>query len=102
MKNVNQKRRYSNIKSFNDTCATALHEATDKFLGDEGAVIRTGGEIDLIKDDPQERIRMEIARYNRNLEKLSNRYKKTEGFIETQERLNKISLTSLDESKENG
>jgi hypothetical protein len=102
MKNVNQWRKYSNIKKFNDCCATALHEATDKFLGDEGAVIRCGGELDLIKEDPKERVQMEIARYNRNLEKLSNKYKKTEGFTETQERLNKISLTSPEESKPNG
>jgi hypothetical protein len=49
MKNVNQRRKYSNIKKFNDCCGTALHEATDKFLGDEGAVIRCGGEIDLVR-----------------------------------------------------
>jgi hypothetical protein len=51
VKNVNQRRKYSDIKPFNDCCATALHEATDKFLGDEGAVIRTGGELDLIREN---------------------------------------------------
>lgn len=63
MKNVNQKRIYSNFKYFNDCCATALHEATDKFLGDEGAVIRCGGEIDLIVCNPQTK----IAKKNRNI-----------------------------------
>jgi hypothetical protein len=53
---LNKRRKYSNIKKFNDCCGTALHEATDKFLGDEGAVIRTGGEIDFIKSDPKEKI----------------------------------------------
>jgi len=56
MRNVNQQRKYSNIKKFNDCCAIALHEATDKFLGDEGAVIRCGGELDFIKNDPTEKI----------------------------------------------
>jgi hypothetical protein len=63
MKNVNQRRNYSNFKYFNDTCATALHESTDKFLGDEGAVIRTGGEVDFVKCNPQEK----IAKKNRNI-----------------------------------
>jgi len=53
MKNVNQRRKYSNIKPFNDVCSTALHEATDKFLGDEGTVIRTGGELDLIRENKE-------------------------------------------------
>jgi hypothetical protein len=48
---LNKKRKYSNIKKFNECCGTALHEATDKFLGDEGAVIRTGGEIDLVREN---------------------------------------------------
>jgi hypothetical protein len=60
---LNKRRKYSNFKYFNDTCATALHEITDKFLGDEGAVIRTGGEIDFVKCNPQEK----IAKKNRNI-----------------------------------
>ena len=48
MKNVNHKRIYSNFQQFNDCCYTALHETVDKFCGDEGAVIRTGGEIDFV------------------------------------------------------
>jgi hypothetical protein len=63
MRNVNQKRRYSNIKMFNDCCGTALHEPTDKFVGDEGAVIRCGGEIDFIVANPTTK----IAKKNRNI-----------------------------------
>ncbi len=73
MKNVNQRRKYSNIKPFNDCCSTALHEATDKFLGEEGAVIRTGGEIDFIKMDNDERRTRIIDRNRRKLEKYAKR-----------------------------
>jgi hypothetical protein len=73
MKNVNQRRKYSNIKKFNDCCGTALHEATDKFLGDEGAVIRCGGEIDFIKMDRDEIRTRVIDRNRRKLDKLAKR-----------------------------
>ena len=63
MKNVNQKRIYSNLKPFNDCCYTAVHEALDKFMGDEGAVIRTGGEIDFVVANPQTK----IEKKNRNI-----------------------------------
>jgi hypothetical protein len=73
MKNVNQRRKYSNIKKFNDTCATALHESTDKFLGDEGAVIRTGGELDFIKMDRKELANKQIDRNRMKLERYAKR-----------------------------
>lgn len=102
MKNVNQRRKYSNIKPFNDTCATALHEATDKFMGDEGAVIRTGGELDFVKSDPTEKRKLITERNRRTLDKYYNAAKKTEGFVAMMERLNKISLKRPEESHENG
>lgn len=71
MRNVNQRRKYSNIKPFNDSCATALHQATDKFLGDEGAVIRCGGETDFIKMDRKELANKQIDRNRRKLERLA-------------------------------
>jgi hypothetical protein len=80
MKNVNQRRKYSNIKPFNDVCSTALHEATDKFMGDGGAVIRTGGEIDFIKMDRDEIRNKVIARNQRKLEKLAKNIE-VEGLV---------------------
>lgn len=81
MKNVNQRRKYSNIKKFNDCCGTALHEATDKFLGDEGAVIRTGGEIDFIKMDRDEIRTRVIDRNRRKLERLAKNLE-VEGLVD--------------------
>ena len=53
MKNVNQRRKYSNIKPFNDCCATALHVASERWVESLGATVRTGGEIDFIVCNPQ-------------------------------------------------
>lgn len=77
---LNKKRKYSDIKPFNDCCATALHEATDKFLGDEGAVIRCGGEIDFIKMDRDEIRTKVIDRNRRKLEKLAKNVE-VEGLV---------------------
>jgi hypothetical protein len=77
---LNKRRKYSNIKPFNDTCATALHEATDKFMGDEGAVIRTGGELDFIKMDRDEIRSKVIARNQRKLDKLAKNIE-VEGLV---------------------
>ncbi len=78
MKNENQRRKYSNIKPFNDCCSTALHEATDKFLGEEGAVIRCGGELDFIKLDRKELADRQNERNRRKLDKLCNNLKTEE------------------------
>lgn len=102
MKNVNQRRKYSNIKKFNDTCATALHVAKDVWVESLGATVRTGAEKDFIKDDPQEKRKLITERNRRTLDKFYNQAKKTEGFTEMMERLNKISLKCPDESKPNG
>lgn len=80
---LNKRRKYSNIKKFNDCCGTARHEATDKFLGDEGAVIRTGGEIDFIKMDRDEIRTRVIDRNRRKLERLAKR-------IETEELVSRL------------
>jgi len=63
MKNVNQRRKYSNIKHFNDCCATALHVATDRWVESLGATIRTGSEIDFVIVNPYQK----IAKKNRNI-----------------------------------
>jgi hypothetical protein len=80
MRNVNQRRNYSNFKYFNDVCATALHESTDKFLGDEGAVIRTGGELDFIKMDRKELANKQIDRNRMKLERYAKR-EEVEGLV---------------------
>lgn len=71
MKNVNQRRNYSNFKYFNDCCATALHEPTDKFLGDEGAVIRCGGELDLVRCNTKELVDRNTVRMLRKASRIN-------------------------------
>ena len=71
MKNVNQRRKYSNIKPFNDCCATALHEAKDVYVESLGATVRCGGELDFIKMDRKELANKQIDRNRRKLEKLA-------------------------------
>src|SRR5580765_4820068 len=53
---LNKRRKYSNIKQFNDCCATALHVASDRWVESLGATVRTGGEIDFIVCNPQQKI----------------------------------------------
>ena len=77
---LNKKRKYSNIKKFNYCCATALHEATDKFLGDEGAVIRTGGEWEFIKCDRKELANRQIEKNRLKLERYAKR-EEVEGLV---------------------
>ena len=102
MKNVNQRRKYSNFKQFNDACYTAVHEAKDVYVESLGATVRTGSEIDFVREDPQEKRKLIIERNRRTLDKYYNQAKKIEGFTEMMERLNKISLKRPDESKPNG
>jgi len=71
MKNVNQRRKYSNIKPFNDCCATALHEAKDVYVESLGATVRCGGELDFIKMDRDEIRTRVIDRNRRKLERLA-------------------------------
>ena len=99
---LNKRRKYSDIKWFNDCCANALHEPTEKLIEEAGAVIRCGGERDFIKEDPQEKRRLITERNSRTLDKYYNQAKKTEGFVAMMERLNKISLKRPEESNENG
>lgn len=63
MKNVNQRRKYSNFKQFNDACYTAVHEAKDVWVESLGATIRTGGELDFVVINPQTK----ITKKNRNI-----------------------------------
>jgi hypothetical protein len=69
MKNVNQRRKYSNIKQFNDCCATALHVAEKRWSESMGCTLCTGGEIDLIVFGYPERLRykQKVAKKNRNI-----------------------------------
>ena len=71
MKNVNQRRKYSDFKQFNDCCYTALHEAKDEFKEYLGATMKTGGEIDFIKMDRDEIRTRVIDRNRRKLERLA-------------------------------
>ena len=98
MKNVNQKRKYFNFRQFNDACYTAVHEAKDVYVESLGATVRTGSEIDFVREDPQEKRKLIIERNRRTLDKYYNQAKKTEGFTELMERLNKISLKRPEES----
>lgn len=45
---VNKQARYSNIRWFNDRCAQALHEPTEKLVEAVGATLRTGGQQEFI------------------------------------------------------
>jgi len=56
MKNVNKRRQYSNIKPFNDCCATALHVAKERYVESLGATIRAGGEWEFIITNPEPKI----------------------------------------------
>jgi|SRR4029078_11265191 len=78
MKNVNQRRKYSDFKQFNDCCYTALHEAKDEFKEYLGATMKTGGEIDFIKMDRDEIRTRVIDRNRRKLERLAKNVKTEE------------------------
>ena len=80
MKNVNQRRKYSNIKPFNDCCATALHEAKDVYVESLGATVRCGGELDFIKMDRKELANKQIDRNRRKLDKLAKNVE-VEGLV---------------------
>jgi len=72
MKNVNQRRKYSNIKKFNDCCATALHVASDRWIPSLAATVRTGAEKDFIKEDPKEKAQIKRNRKDRTIENMIN------------------------------
>ena len=101
---LNKRRKYSNIKPFNDCCSTALHEATDKFLGEEGAVIRCGGELDLIKRDPKEAAQIKRNRKDRAIDNMVAYMKFISGEEQRSKdiRLGKTRLTVPEDHKENG
>ena len=80
MKNVNQRRKYSNFKQFNDACYTAVHEAKDVYVESLGATVRTGAEIDFIKMDRDEIRTKVIDRNRRKLEKLAKNVE-VEGLV---------------------
>jgi hypothetical protein len=100
MKNVNQKRKYSNFKQFNDACYTAVHEAKDVYVESLGATVRCGGEIDFIKMDRDEIRTAVINRNKRKLDKLAKR-------LETEELVSRLlgritALKSPEESSGKG
>jgi hypothetical protein len=72
MKNVNQRRQYSNIKPFNDCCATALHVAKERYVESLGATIRTGGEWDFIITNPEPKIDKNTRRMIRKASRINN------------------------------
>jgi len=54
---LNRKRKYGLIKwAPNGVIGQAAQVAVDRYVESLGATIRTGGEIDLIKCNPQEKI----------------------------------------------
>jgi hypothetical protein len=59
---LNKRRKYSNIKPFNDCCAVALHDAKDIFKEYLGTTLKTGGEWEFIRYNPQEKIDKNTAR----------------------------------------
>jgi hypothetical protein len=69
MRNVNQKRKYSNWKQFNECCYTAQHDAADIFKEQLGVTLKTGGEWEFIKYNPQEK----IDKHTTRMVKYSNR-----------------------------
>ena len=68
---LNKKRKYSNIKHFNDCCATALHEAKDVWVESLGATVRCGGERDFIKMDRKGLANRQIDKNRRKLDKFA-------------------------------
>jgi len=72
MKNVNQRRKYSNIKYFNDRCATALHVAKERYVESLGATIRTGGEWEFIITNPQPKIDKNTRRMIKKASRINN------------------------------
>jgi hypothetical protein len=62
---LNKRRKYSNFKQFNDACYTAVHEAKDVYVESLGATVRTGGELDFVKEDKCQK-RNKTDRYLRN------------------------------------
>jgi len=80
---LNKRRKYSNIKKFNDCCGTALHEAKDVYVESLGATVRTGAEIDFIKMDRDEIRTAVINRNKRKLDRLAKR-------LETEELVSRL------------
>lgn len=47
----NKQAKYSNVRWFNNCCAQALHEPTERLVEAVGATLKTGGKQDFIKRD---------------------------------------------------
>jgi hypothetical protein len=76
MKNVNQRRKYVKMEfAPNGVIGTAAHQAVDVWKPTLGATIRTGGEIDLIKCNPQEKIDKNTRRMIRKASRIINNSK---------------------------
>jgi len=74
MKNVNQRRKYVKMEfAPNGVIGRAAHEAVDVWKPTLGATIRTGGEIDLIKCNPQEKINKNTARMIRKASRINSK-----------------------------
>ena len=71
MKNVNQRRKYANIKLAGDSqvLGTALHQAVDRWSEQMGCTLKTGGEIDLICENKVLEYQKREARRNRYIKK---------------------------------
>lgn len=100
--NKNKRIRYSDSKPINDMLSNALIEGTDEWVAAEGCIMRTNKYRALVKRDPVEAARLQIAKNNRTMERLYKNIVKPEGFVEKAERLNKISLKSPEEANDHG
>lgn len=74
MKNVNQKRNYGLIKwGPTGAIGTATHEGVDRWIPNLGAIVRAGGETDLLKRYPQEKIDKNTARMLKKASRINRR-----------------------------
>lgn len=77
---INKKRKYSYIKL--DGCiGTALHQAVDRWNAAQGCTLRTGGELDLIRE-------------NKDYHKMERQHK-TNRYIKNKSKVDEASIDRL-------
>jgi len=69
---LNKRRKYSNFKPFNECCYTALHVSQDIYKEYLGVTLKTGGEWEFIRYNPQEKIDKNTARMLRKASRIEN------------------------------
>lgn len=98
----NKKIRYCDEKPINEVVSNALILGKKKYCEWLGSQIETNEYRAFIKNDPVERAKLQIEKNNRKMQKLFEKIAKPEGFVEKEERLNKVSLKSPEEANDHG